>query len=344
MRNAGPLAALLLCFLLASPTRGAGVFPGEFWEVISPAAANMDAGKLQQLQDLVGGSGMVARDGRIVWTWGDLGMARNWASASKPVLSTLLFLAVDQGLCDFDSPMSLYMPPGSAKDEAITFHHLANMTSGYSRGENPGTAFIYNDYAINLYGYALSYGVFGGDPSDVYPQQLAFLDFQDSPTFSDGQYGRSVGVSIRDFARLGVFWLNRGNWSGVQQVPSAFFDRVVNQVPFSMPGSTSDGAESWDLGTFGGADNQGSEGRGYYGYNFWVNTNAFWPGAPADMFAAVGHGGNETCIVMPSLGIVAAGVGTWGHPSTPAALLLQDAAGTTSVDSVSWGRIKATYR
>lgn len=344
MRNARLQTLLLLSFLVPGAASGAGVFPGEVWETTTPAEANMDATKLQELEDFVLGSGMVTRDGRIVWSWGDIDAPQNWASAAKPVLSTLLFLAVQQGRCDFDSPMSLFMPPGSPKDEAITFHHLANMISGYSRGENAGEAYVYNDYAINLYGYALSHGVYGNEPSVVFPEQFAFLEFEDSPAFSDAQFGRSVGVSIRDFARFGILWLNRGNWNGTQQIPDAIFDRLVNQVPASMPASTSDGPESWNLGTFGGSDNMGGEGRGEYAYNFWVNTNGYWPNAPTDLFAAVGHGGNETCIVIPSLGIVAAGVGTWQHPSTQAAQFLMDATGPTSVDALSWGKIKGHYR
>ncbi len=340
------LFAAALAFLAplhAAPSQAASVFPGSTWEVTSPSAANLDAAKLSQLRNLVGGSGVVIRDGRIAYSWGDIASPRNWASASKPVLSTLLFLAVNQGRCQFDSPMSLYMPDGSAKDEAITFHQLANMTSGYSRAENPGAAWAYNDYAIQLYGYALNHGVFEGEPSAVMPQAFSFLEFEDEPLFSDVQYGRSVGVSIRDFARLGLLWLNRGTWDGVERIPSSFFDRVSNQVPESLPTSSGDGSESWNLGTFGGGDNQGAHGQGNYGYNFWVNTNDFWNGAPNDVFQAIGHSGGEVCIVFPSLGIVAAGIGAWGHPSTPAILLVVEAAGSTSLDAASWGTIKAQY-
>jgi CubicO group peptidase (beta-lactamase class C family) len=310
---------------------------------------NLDPARLQQFQNLVGGSGMIIRDGYQVWAWGDLDMPRNWASASKPVLSTLLFLAVNDSRCFLSSRMGEYLSGGSAKDRAITFQHLANMTSGYSRGEGAGAAYAYNDHAINLYGYALFHGVYDGEPSDVMPDELSFLGFQDSFLVSDEQYGRLVGVSIRDFARIGYFWLRDGAWNGVQRIPAGYFQLVTNQVGAGMPISFQDGAESWNLGTFGGGDQMDFEGQGLgnYGYNFWVNTNGFWPGAPSSIFAAVGHSGGENCVVIPSAEMVAVGVGSWGHPSTAAVQLLlqavQGAVGVAELESSSWGRIKAGY-
>lgn len=334
------LTLLPLC--LAFPCR-ADVFPAQTWETATPESLNLDPTKLQALTDLVGGAGMIVRHGYVAWSWGAVAQPSNWASASKPVLSTMLFLAAHQGLCTTQSTMGEYFSDGSAKDRAITFHHLANMISGYSRGEQPGAAYMYNDHAINLYGYALYYGVYGGDPNDVFPVQLAFLQFEDSPQVGDVQYGRCVGISIRDFARMGLLWLNRGTWNGVEQIDESYFDLITNQVPYGLPTSTQDGPESWDLGSFGGGDNLGGGGQGYYGYNFWVNTNGFWSGAPASLYAAVGHGGNENCVVIPSLDIVATGIGAWGHPSTEAVRLILEAAQTTSVQPNSWGKIKAEY-
>jgi CubicO group peptidase (beta-lactamase class C family) len=346
------LCAFSLCgaALFAAIPRAAAahVFPGPTWETRTPAELGLDAAKLQELQSLVGGSGMIVRFGYQAWTWGNVSALRNWASASKPVISTLLFEADAEGLCTFSSTMGEYHAGGSMKDRSITFHHLANMISGYSRGEGPGEAWAYNDYAINLYGYTLFHEVYGGAPSAVLPAQLSFLQFEDSFVISDTQYGRLIGVSIRDFARIGYFWLRRGEWSGVARIPSGYFDLVVNQVPVSTPLSTQDGPESWDYGTFGGGDNQDPLGPGEYGYNFWVNTNGFWPGVPSDVFQANGHSGDEVCTVFPSLGIVALGVGVWGHPSTAPLLLIVESVvdGTAVGEGVrpeSWGAIKAMH-
>lgn len=353
-RPPGPAAALLLVFAIFSlpPPAGAQTFPGATWAQMTPSEAGLDVAKLQQLQSLVTGSGMIVRGGYQVYAWGNLSQSRNWASASKPVISTMLFLAAHEGLCSTTSPMSLYMTGGSAKDRSITFHHLANMISGYSRGENPGAAWAYNDHAIQLYGYALYQGVFGEEPSEVFPERVSFLQFEDNPFVSDTQYGRLVSVSIRDFSRIGLFWLRRGQWNGVERIDASFFNLVTNQVPTATPTTSLDGPESWDLGTFGGGDNQPFDARGMYGYNFWVNANGLWPGVPTDVFHANGHGGQEVCTVFPTQDLVATGIGSWGTPGSAlfnSALqllgqaVLAPVAARSGLETDSWGAIKEKY-
>lgn len=344
------LAVGLALALGVSSRASASNFPGTTWSTRTPQQLGLDPAKLQQLQNLVGGAGMIARDGFQGYAWGDLALRRNWASASKPVLSTMLFLAVHEGLCTTSSAMSLYNPGGSAKDRAITFHQLANMTSGYSRGEPGGAAWAYNDHAINLYGRSLYHGVFGGVPSTIFPSQLSFLQFEDAPVVSDVQFGRLVGVSVRDFARIGLLWMNRGNWNGTQHIASTFFDLISNQVSPGTPRTSQDGAESWNYGTFGGGDNQSALGPGHYGYNFWVNDSGLWPTLPSDLYQASGGGGQYVVTVIPSLGLVAAGNGAWGALPSPAALqlLVDSAAGSvvdapSGVESASWGAIKNRF-
>jgi CubicO group peptidase (beta-lactamase class C family) len=327
---------------------GAEVFPGATWEERTPEEVGLSENRLEDLADLVGGSGMIVRFGYKAYEWGSVTRSDNWASASKPVLSTLLFLADDQGLCSMDSAVGDFLSGGSDKDRSITFFDLANMISGYSRAEGPGEAWAYNDHAINLYGYVLCEEVFGGSPSTVFDDQLSFLQFEDPVSISNSKYGRIKDMSIRDFARLGLFWLNRGDWDGQQRIPESYFDLVTNQVPSGLPRTSADGSESWDLGTFGGPDNQADEGPGHYGMNFWVNTNGFFGDAPPDVYQANGHWGEEVCTVIPSMRVVAVGLGNWGHPSTEAIQLLLEADTATvstgsTIESLSWGRVKQLY-
>jgi CubicO group peptidase (beta-lactamase class C family) len=332
-----------LCASLPAPAF-ADVFPDDSWQTLPPEAVGLDASKLAQLANLVGGSGMVVRHGYEVYEWGNVSWRYNWASASKPVLTTQLFIAAAEGLCDIHSQIGDYLPGGSPKDASITFFHLANMTSGYSRGEYPGEAFAYNDYAINLYGYVLFHCVFGSDPPSVFASRLGFLDFQDYISIGTSQYGRVLEMSVRDYARIGLLWLNRGRWDGVQRIPDHYFDLVTVQVPADIARSTADGPESWDLGSFGGGDNQDSIGPGCYGMNFFVNTENMIPGAPADLFLSSGHNGAEVCLVFPSLDLIAAGVGTWGHPPTATVNVLLDSILPEAVESASWGQVKNRYR
>ena len=332
-----------------APPAFAGVFPGSSWETRTPAEVDLDPSELDAFAALVGGSGVIVRHGYLVYEWGSGGtVSGDWASASKPLLSTLLFVADERGLTTIHTPMADVMTGGNPKDNAITFFHLANMMSGYSRGEDAGTAWAYNDHAINLYGHALCEQVFGQPPSSVYATELAFLGFEDDVTISDVQFGRVKKMSIRDFARLGLFWLERGHWNGTQVVSDSFFDLVTNQVPSGLPATSSDGSESWNLGSFGGSDDQAAPVPGNYGMNFWVNTNGIWSGVPASVFAAIGHGGDENCAVLPDQDMVAAGIGSWLPPEDSryeeALARLVAAVGPTAVETTSWGSVKAIYR
>ena len=45
-----------------------------------------------------------------------------------------------------------------------------------------------------------------------------------------------MSASVRDFARVAWFWLNRGNWNGRQVLPRAYFDENMRpQVPKDLP-------------------------------------------------------------------------------------------------------------
>jgi CubicO group peptidase (beta-lactamase class C family) len=336
------MASLILAAVVRPVS--AEVFPSAAWESRPPGDLGLDAGKLQQLATLVAGSGIVIRDGYQAFAWGNPANTLDWASASKPVISTLLFMAEDEGLCSSDDAVGDYLAGGSSKDAAITFFQLANMTSGYSRGEAGGVAWAYNDVAINLYGYLVTEKVFGATPSTVFDDKLGFLDFQDAVTVSDGQFLRLKVMSVRDFARLGLFWLKQGRWDDTQVIPASYFDRVTNHVSPGIPVTNNDGPESWSLGSFGGSDNQGPTGPGHYGMNFWVNTNGFYGGAEASLYAAVGHGGQKVCFVFPDRNLVVVGHGTWGHPSTAAVQLIVEADTRTSVEPETWAGIKSKFR
>ena len=322
----------------------AGVFPGATWATRTPAEANLDESTLQQLATQVAGSGVVIRDGYLVYSWGSPTYSADWASASKPILSTLLFIAADRGLCDIHSAVGDFLSGGSPKDSVITFFQLANNTSGYSRAEGAGQAWAYNDYAIQLYGRTLCRHVFGASPSTVFDNELGLLQFQDAYLISDGQEGRVKGMSVRDFARIGLLWLNRGNWNGTQVIADSYFDWVTNQVPASLPRTSADGPESWNFGSYGGADDQTGQGPGDYGMNFWVNTNGWMPGVPADVYGAHGDAGQKVCFVIPHMNVVVSSIATWGNPSTAPILTLISADTSTPVDATSWGSIKSQFR
>ena len=115
-------------------------------------------------------------------------------------------------------------------------------------------------------------------------------------------------MSVRDFARVGWFWLQRGNWDGVQLLPEATFDAYVRaQVPSSLPriGGSSP-IDYLGIGTFGGGNDQTALGPGRLGFMWWFNPErGAWPDAPPDTFQANGRWNETSVTVIPSRGLVA---------------------------------------
>ncbi|MEZ5066279.1 MAG: serine hydrolase [bacterium] len=346
-------AIVILTAGLAAATAAdaTGVFPVPSWTTATPASQGMDAAALQDVANLAGGSGMVIRGGRVVKSWGNPSSGGDWASAGKPVLSTLLLRAVDQDLTTLNATMGQYLTGGTAKDRSIRFLDLANMVSGYSRAEWPADAFAYNDYAINLYGYVLCEEVFGSSPPEVFSDQFGFLGFEDSIQISDWQYGRVKNMSVRDFARFGLFWLRRGEWNGVQVIPSSSFDLVEDEVPPTVPMTQADGAESWDFGTYGGGDDQTGIGPGHYAMNFWTNQSGLWPGLPSEVYQASGYFGSRVCWVLPDVDVVAVAFdcntafgGAAGLQALYDSIVSSSTPVPDGVETSTWGGTKNLFR
>jgi hypothetical protein len=115
--------------------------------------------------------------------------------------------------------------------------------------------------------------------------------------------------------------MNRGHWAGRQLLPREYFDRYMKpQVPMDMPLSPSTQPDDYlGVGSYGGNPKTMEYGPGKYGFNWWFNRpdrgadRRFLPDAPADTVMAIGRGGNFM-VMMPSLHLLAAGRGDWGHP------------------------------
>ncbi|MGB5686604.1 MAG: serine hydrolase [Candidatus Electrothrix sp.] len=290
------------------------IFPKKEWEKQPTEALCRNAGALEQFTQHVGGSGVIIKNGYLIKAWGNPAGRTMWASATKPVLSTLLLFAAQEDRVKIDGQIHPFMPELLGKDRQITFRHLANMTSGYARRESPGQAFAYNDYAVKLYHNTLFNRVFSADPNQVIldKNRLGTLQFQDGAVFEQvGKYGWFVHTSPRDFARIGWFWLNKGNWNGEQLLSKGFFDCYLkNQVPESLPLSVKPARDYLGIGTYGGSGNQSQFGPGNYGMNWWFNIGKrIWPSLPEDTFQANGHWNKETVTVIPSMALVVAGVG-----------------------------------
>lgn len=316
---------LLLAGVLACAITQASevVYPGANWERKDPAEIGLARKPLQELETLLGGRGCVVKDGYVVHAWGDQAKRADWLSSAKPVLSTLLFFAIQEGkVKSVDTPIREFGWDLTPKDETMTFRHLANMISGYRRVERPGEAFAYNDFAIQLYQKTLFDRVYKENPETVIhaPNRLGPLGLEDGIDFTKGK--RRIKASVRDFSRIAWFWLNQGNWNGEQLLERRFFERYMRpHVPGDLPHTDgNEGPEYLGIGSYGGGSDHFTRfGPGIYGFNWWFNDTGrtypgkiTWPDAPKDTVMSIGARGNCT-VMIPSMNLVlAAAEANWG--------------------------------
>jgi hypothetical protein len=306
---------VVICLVLLTSNLGHAVDPGTTWATRTPAQVGLDVNKLNELRAATGwtsGSttfrGFVVKNGFQVYSWGNVAQRGDWAAAVKPLMSTMLFYAVREGKTSgVNARIFQYGWPLTLPDQSITFHHLANMVSGYALPENPGARWGYNDYAIALYCKTLFPKVFKQTMAQVVAPRLAALQFQDGGVIGSGRNGCQLFTSVRDAARIGWFWMNKGRWRGSQLLPTSYFDNFrKNQVSPTLPRTAGGPIDDYlGVGSTGGGTNQNFTGQGRYGYNWWFNTpKTAWPSAPADTFAAIGHQNAEPIFVIPSLQVV----------------------------------------
>jgi CubicO group peptidase (beta-lactamase class C family) len=300
-------------------------YPGAVWETRTPAEVGLRNAALDSLAASIGGVGSVVRNGYMVYTWGDQTAKADWASAAKPVLHTLLgFAAQEDRIESFDDRIGKWVLAGTGgvlrpEDEAITIAQLMNMTSGYALIDPPGTAWAYNDVASQLKNKLI--GAILGEPLEAQLQsRLAPLQFQDGSLLTT-RSGYGLSTTTRDFARIGWFWMNRGNWRSEQVLSNTFFDEHMRtQVPGTMPRSAGSDADYLNVGSVGapGETDQSAYGPGIYGAAWWFNDTVgttglrAWPDAPLDAFQANGHWDREVMVMIPSLNVLVAARGAWG--------------------------------
>jgi CubicO group peptidase (beta-lactamase class C family) len=298
----------------------AAIYPGDDWEKRTPAETGLSAIKLRALAELVGGRGCVVRQGCLVYTWGDPARSGDIASAVKPLLSTLLLLAVQQGkTTSVDARVADFEPGLRAlnrgKDAAITWRHLASQTSGYGLSERPGEAYAYNDFALALYYDALMRRVYQQDGTRVLKGQLGdVLGFQDRYTFEafgPGDRPGRLAISVRDLARFGLLMARGGTWKERQVLkPELVRMALSSPVRADLPRTAGKDADMLPhQRSLGGGKDQTPAGPGYYSFNWWLNRTdkdgrRLYVDAPPDTFVAVGHGGESALWVIPSLDLI----------------------------------------
>ena len=322
-------SAILIFVSLCSCALAGEVYPGKTWASKTPAEVGMDAAKLKAFKEYVGGRGCVIRHGYMVYSWGDAGKRADVASAMKPWYSHFLFKAVEEGklksvdelVCEYEPCLNSINESLGFKDRNIRWRHLANQTACYGLEEQPGKAFVYNDWQMALFFDSLFLKVYGSshekvDEEVLHPLLTDPMQCEDNPTFMafglSDRPGR-LAISPRDFARFGLLYLRKGNWKGKQIISPGHAEMAVTSpLPNTLPRTAGKAAEmipgQRSVGGKSIPDNQSDHG-GSYSWLWWMNGvnqngNRHWPDAPLDTFGAFGHGGPRVMAVIPSLDLV----------------------------------------
>ncbi len=313
---------------------GGMAFPGKDWEEATPESQGIDSTKLNAavsyLKNNSGRDGVkelvIIRNGYMVFKGTNIDKVHGIWSLTKSFTSTVLGLLIDDGRVTLDTPAKQYIPGMAETYPTVTLRHFTTMTSGYyavgdePRGgykhgpsptpfqpakkplfTPPGSKYAYWDSAMNQFANVLS-SIAGepiealfkrkiADPIGMNPGKWDWGDFGKINGIvvngGSGNNNKHVQISARELARLGHLFLNQGKWKGKQLISSAWIAQATRaQVPASLP-----------LENLSGAD-----GRGVYGYNWWVNDikpngKRKWPGAPPNTYSASGYNNNDMFVI-----------------------------------------------
>jgi CubicO group peptidase (beta-lactamase class C family) len=316
-RLAGGASLFLVLGWLASSANGADlVWPSAHWATIGdPAALGWSKEKLGNAEEhtrAYNATGvMIVQDGKVVASWGDVSHKANVRSARKSLLSALYGIGVAEGRIKLDQTLAELgiddrAPSLSDSEKQATIRDLLMMRSGVyhpaayegpgiaerrlQRGSHPpGSFWYYNNWDVNTLGIIYEKLVRSSVFQDLerrIAQPIGMEDF----SVSDGvpvlepssEYpAYTFRLTVRDLARFGWLYLNRGAWSGAQIIPADWIDEST---------------KAWSRGD-----------RGLdYGYLWWVLPAGAWE-QPAlqGTYMALGYGGQALAIV-PALHLVVA--------------------------------------
>jgi CubicO group peptidase (beta-lactamase class C family) len=310
------------------------VFPTTEWATATPADMNMQAAKLDQARNyslIGGGSGLITRRGRVVYTWGDTSALYTVKSATKSIGGIALGLALDDGRLQLADSAQMHLstigvPPDSNTAtgwlDRITILQLATHTAGFEKPGGfiplqfePGTTWFYSDGGANwladvltqVYGEDLNSVLFSRvfSPIGITNDMLIWRENSYRPDMLNGVKRREISsgieASVDALARIGYLFLRDGVWDGQRVLSESFVELVHTPRPETVAATN---GEPQDFPT----------ATANYGVLWWTNTSGELPGVPRDAYWAWGLGDN-LIVVIPSLDLVIARTGN--NPDDP---------------------------
>lgn len=333
------------------------VFPGREWATTDPVTAGFDKAKLDAIaaRAEAGASRclLVVRHGKIVderyWGAGRPDAAQEVFSATKSYTSTLVGIAQAEGKLRLTDKASTYIPEWAGTPSGdVTIENLLKNDSGrhwdaktdytdmtlqardktaFSIGLGqdvaPGTVWAYNNSAIQTLSAVLKKAT-GMDASAYAKEKLLDpIGMTGSELKKDASGGSltfmGLSSTCRDMARFGHLMLHDGQWDGKQVVPADFVDAATGRS--SQPLNAAYGYLWW-LNRKGPIASPLQPTTGETGGD--LAEGQLVPGAPDDMFFALGFGnqiiavdpGSDTVVVRLGPGRAPAGSGPFTQKDT----------------------------
>lgn len=259
----------VIAYILLSKPAEETYYPTQGWRTSTPEEQGMDSAVLADMLDAVReqeirmDSLLVMRNGTVVldayhYPY-DGSVVHDVASVTKSVTSTLIGIAVEQGLIDLDKPVLSYFPDRTIanldeRKQSMTVRHLTQMRNGFESGclegdpptvrammdqpdyvqwaldrpmvAEPGTEWCYDSPGMHLLSAILQQESGMTELEFARANLFTPLGISELAWDADPQgYTHGWGdlhLKPADMAKLGYLWLNEGNWNGVQVVPAAY--------------------------------------------------------------------------------------------------------------------------
>lgn len=240
---------------------------------------------------------MILRNGKVIYEqwFGENTANKTHAlySVSKTFTATAIGFAVQEGLLDVSDKVISFFPDKlpteiSTNLKEMEIRHLLTMTVGHDVDptrvlresseldwieaflafpveHRPGSTFVYNSLATYMLSAILT-KVSGERILDfLQPRMFRPLGIVEA-TWDESPQGIQVGgwglmVKTEDMAKLGLFYLQKGNWNGQQLLAKTWFDEATAALVPSLPA----GVKKEDL-KVKAKDSDWLQG---YGYQLW---------------------------------------------------------------------------
>lgn len=261
-----------------------------------------------------GPAGMILKNGKLVAKWGDIERVDMTFSVTKSYLSTVVGLAIDEGMIrSVDDPVKNYVWDGTfdgAHNGTITWDHLLTQSSdwtgqlwgGYDWADRPpregdiddwklrklnepGTVFEYNDVRVNVLAYSLLQ--VWRKPLPMVLKEKIMDPIGASSTWRWFGYENSW-VNVDGMKMQSV---SGGGHSG-----GGVFISTEDHARFGLLFLNNGQWKNEQLidSKWIQATKKPSQANSNYGYMWWLNQpgDRHWEGVPYSVFYAAGFGGN----------------------------------------------------